>query len=136
MAYELDEQKRIGVGLIGFGLAFTFLGIILFLDRGLLALGNILCLSGVALILGWRSTCKLFSEKVNIKGSLSFFVGVFLILVGWPILGILLEFYGSVVLFRGFWPSIKVFLCNIPVLGWFIQYPSLFLNRFWQSKAA
>ncbi|PHU21184.1 hypothetical protein BC332_06291 [Capsicum chinense] len=41
MAYELDEQNKVGLGLIGFGILFTFLAIILFFDRGLLALANI-----------------------------------------------------------------------------------------------
>ncbi|PHT85148.1 hypothetical protein T459_07254 [Capsicum annuum] len=40
MAYELDEQNNVGLGLIGFGILFTFLVIILFFDRGLLALAN------------------------------------------------------------------------------------------------
>ncbi|KAM3357332.1 hypothetical protein P3S68_024046 [Capsicum galapagoense] len=33
MAYELDEQNKVGLGLIGFGILFTFLAIILFFDR-------------------------------------------------------------------------------------------------------
>ncbi|KAM3250004.1 hypothetical protein P3L10_011774 [Capsicum annuum] len=41
MAYELDEQNNVGLGLIGFGILFTFLVIILFFDRGLLALANV-----------------------------------------------------------------------------------------------
>ena len=32
---------EIGVGLSGFGIIFIFLGIVLFLDRGLLAIGNV-----------------------------------------------------------------------------------------------
>lgn len=36
-----DKHAEIGIGLIGFGIFFTFLGIVLFFDRGLLALGNV-----------------------------------------------------------------------------------------------
>ncbi|KAK7394126.1 hypothetical protein VNO78_14645 [Psophocarpus tetragonolobus] len=115
---------EIGIGLIGFGIFFTFLGIILFFDRGLLALGNIFSLAGVAIILGWRSTLSLFTNTANYKGSASFLLGLFFIFVRWPILGIILEIYGCIFLFRDFWSSIKMFLYHIPVVGWVIQFIS------------
>lgn len=44
----IDQTKQfglqiaeIGAGLIGFGISFSFLGVVLFFDRGLLALGNV-----------------------------------------------------------------------------------------------
>lgn len=128
MTYELDEQKKVGLGLIGFGIFFTFLAIMLFFDRGLLALANILLLAGVALLLGLRSTLQLF--KVNYKGTISFMLGLFLIFVRWPVVGIIVEIYGCIILFGCFWPSIKVFLFQIPVFGWILQYPALLLDRF------
>ncbi|XP_054804530.1 uncharacterized protein LOC129307698 isoform X1 [Prosopis cineraria] len=67
MAYELSEIKKAGIGLIGFGIFFSFLGILLFFDRGLLALGNIFWLAGVALLLGWHSTWNLFTNRANYK---------------------------------------------------------------------
>ncbi|KAF1862897.1 hypothetical protein Lal_00009277 [Lupinus albus] len=121
MAYELTEIKKIGIGLIGFGIFFTFLGVVLFFDRGLLALGNIFWLAGVAILIGWRSMWNLFTNRTNYKGSASFVLGLFLIFVRWPIVGILLEIYGCVVLFGGFWASVKVFLYHIPVVGWAIR---------------
>ncbi|XP_058102293.1 vesicle transport protein GOT1 isoform X2 [Magnolia sinica] len=127
------DFAEVGIGLIGFGFFFTFLGVILFFDRGLLALGNIIWLSGVALLLGWHSTWQLFTKRMNYKGSVSFFVGLFLIFVRWPIFGIILEIYGSIVLFGGFWPSVKVALYQIPVVGWFLQYPVMFLDRMRRS---
>ncbi|CAI0397229.1 unnamed protein product [Linum tenue] len=99
MAYELTEQQRIGLGLIGFGIFFTFLGVILFFDRGLLALGNILWLTGVAILLGWYTTWKLFTSRENYKGSVSFLLGLFFLFVRWPIVGIILEIYGCFALF-------------------------------------
>ncbi|CAA0819812.1 Got1/Sft2-like vescicle transport protein family [Striga hermonthica] len=133
MPYELNEQKKIGLGLVGFGIFFFFLAIILFFDRGLLALGNIFWLAGVAILLGWRSTWQLFTNRRNYKGSVSFLLGIFFIFVRWPVVGILVEIYGCFVLFGGFWPSIKVFLYHIPVLGWILQYPVQLLNQFRRS---
>ncbi|KAA8531340.1 hypothetical protein F0562_006049 [Nyssa sinensis] len=133
MAYEINEQKKIGLGLIGFGIFFTFLGVILFFDRGLLALGNIFCLAGVAFLLGWRPTLQLFTNRSNYKGSVSFLLGLFFIFVRWPIVGIILEIYGCIVLFGGFWPSVKVFCYQIPVFGWILQYPVLLLDRLRRS---
>ncbi|KAB5527607.1 hypothetical protein DKX38_021454 [Salix brachista] len=123
MAYEMSELKKIGLGLIGFGIFFTFLGALLFFDRGLLALGNIFWLSGVAILLGWQSTWKIFTNRANYKGSVCFLLGLFFIFVRWPVVGIIFEIYGCIALFGGFWPSVKVFLYQIPVFGWIIQYP-------------
>lgn len=129
MAYEIDETKKVGLGLIGFGIFFSILGVVLFFDRGLLALGNIFWLAGVAILLGWRSTWQLFTSRSHYKGSASFILGLFLIFVRWPIVGILFEIYGCIVLFGGFWSSVKVFLFQIPVVGWIIQYSDMFLDR-------
>lgn len=128
MVYEINEIRKIGLGLIGFGFFFSFLGVILFFDRGLLALGNIFCLSGVALLLGWHSTWNLLTNRANYKGSASFLLGLVFLFLRWPIVGIILEIYGCIVLFGGFWPSIRVFLNQIPVIGWIIQYPFLLLG--------
>ncbi|GAB2288822.1 hypothetical protein Dimus_023133 [Dionaea muscipula] len=117
MPYEIDEFKKIGLGLIGFGVFFTFFGVVLFFDKGLLALGNVLWLVGLAVLIGWRSTLKLFSSSSNYKGSVSFILGLFFLFVRWPVLGIILEVYGCSIIFRGFGPSIKVFVFQIPVVG-------------------
>ena len=37
----MSFSAEIGVGLAGFGVAFLFLGVMLFFDRGLLAIGNV-----------------------------------------------------------------------------------------------
>ncbi|CAL5416908.1 unnamed protein product [Camellia sinensis] len=130
MAYEIDEQKKVGLGLIGFGIFFSILGIILFFDRGLLALGNIFWLAGVALLLGWRSTLQLFTSRSNYKR--------FCVISSWALLHICslanswynlgdIWLYSS--LWGGFWPSVKACLFQIPVLGWILQYPVLLLDR-------
>uniref|UniRef100_A0A8R7QTB5 Vesicle transport protein GOT1A n=1 Tax=Triticum urartu TaxID=4572 RepID=A0A8R7QTB5_TRIUA len=115
MAYEISEIKKIGIGLVGFGILFSFLGVILFFDRGLLALGNIFFLTGVGLLLGWQSMWQLFTKKANIKGSVPFFLGLFLLFVRWPVAGIILEL--------GYGAPIQAFLYQIPIIGWILQCP-------------
>ncbi|KAK9714991.1 hypothetical protein RND81_06G136100 [Saponaria officinalis] len=123
MSFEMNDRKKIGLGLTGFGVFFTFLGVVLLFDKGLLAMGNILFLSGLALTIGLKSTLQFFMKPQNYKGTISFGVGFFFVLIGWPILGMILESYGFLVLFSGFWPTLAVFVQRIPVLGWILQQP-------------
>lgn len=119
----MNDRKKIGLGLTGFGAFFTFLGVIFLFDKGLLAIGNILFLSGLALTIGPKSTLQFFTKRQNFKGTISFGVGFFFVLIGWPVLGMILESYGFIVLFSGFWPTLVVFAQRIPVLGWIFQQP-------------
>ncbi|KAK8939266.1 hypothetical protein KSP39_PZI011316 [Platanthera zijinensis] len=125
VSFELNDTKKIGIGLTGFGVFFSFLGIIFFFDKGLLAMGNILFLSGLMLTIGLKSTLQFFAKPKNYKGTASFVVGFFLVLIGWPFFGMILEAYGFMVLFSGFWPTISVFLQRLPVVGWIFRRPSV-----------
>ncbi|KAL5217058.1 hypothetical protein ABZP36_017742 [Zizania latifolia] len=132
VSFEMNDLKKIGLGLTGFGIFFSILGIIFFFDKGLIAMGNILFLSGLGLTIGLKSTMQFFTKPKNYKGTISFGVGFFLVLIGWPFFGMLLEAYGFVVLFSGFWPTLVVFLQRIPILGWIFQQPFItsFLDRY------
>ncbi|KAG7029082.1 Vesicle transport protein GOT1, partial [Cucurbita argyrosperma subsp. argyrosperma] len=123
VSFEMNDRKKIGLGLTGFGIFFSFLGIVFFFDKGLLAMGNILFFSGVTLTIGLKSTMQFFMKRQNFKGTISFGLGFFFVIIGWPIIGMILEAYGFVVLFSGFWPTLAVFLQKIPVLGWLFQQP-------------
>ena len=39
--YGIDDTRKIGFGLSAAGVLFTVLGVLLFFDRGLLAMGNV-----------------------------------------------------------------------------------------------
>lgn len=41
------SSPEIGLGLTGFGVFFSFLGIIFFFDKGLIAMGNVIIFSSV-----------------------------------------------------------------------------------------
>ncbi|XP_076912077.1 vesicle transport protein GOT1-like [Bidens hawaiensis] len=117
----MDDLKQIGLGLTGFGVFFWLLGIILFFDKGLLAIGNILFISGVITTIGLKSSLEFFTKQSNFKGTVSFGTGFFFVIVGWPIIGMAAEAYGVIVLFSGFWPTVSVILQKIPVIGWCFQ---------------
>ncbi|MCL7025611.1 hypothetical protein MKW94_015785 [Papaver nudicaule] len=123
VSFEMNDRKKIGLGLTAFGILFSFLGIVFFFDKGLLAMGNILFLSGLMLTIGLKSTMQFFMKRQNYKGTISFGIGFFLVLIGWPLMGMILEAYGFIVLFSGFWPTLAVFLQRIPILGWIFQQP-------------
>jgi len=133
VSFEMNDRKKIGIGLTGFGVLFSFLGVIFFFDKGLLAMGNILFLSGLALTIGVKLTLQFFMKRQNYKGTISFIIGFLLVLVGWALFGMILEAYGFIVLFSGFWPTVVVFLQRIPVIGWIFQQPFL-VSLFTRSR--
>ncbi|XP_023966083.2 vesicle transport protein GOT1A isoform X4 [Chrysemys picta bellii] len=121
---SLTEFQKIGVGLVGFGLFFIFFGVLLYFDSVLLAFGNLLFLSGLAIIIGLRRTFNFFFQKEKLKGTSFFLGGILIVLLRWPLLGMLLETYGFITLFRDFFPVVFGFLGalgNIPLLSKLFQ---------------
>lgn len=51
--------------------------------------------------------------------------GVLTVLYGWAVVGMCLESYGFWVLFSGFFPTILGYLRGIPMLGRFLDTPSI-----------
>ncbi|VUZ56319.1 unnamed protein product [Hymenolepis diminuta] len=107
------------------GIAFFGLGILLFFDAGLLALGNILFVFGLGLFIGADRVMRFFFQKHKLKGSSFFFGGIIVVLIGFPLIGTLIELYGSFCLFGGFMPVTIQFLYNVPVIGWILYLPGI-----------
>ncbi|CAB3997291.1 vesicle transport GOT1B-like, partial [Paramuricea clavata] len=95
----ITDYQKIGIGVTGFGVFFLFFGVIFFFDKGLLAIGNILFISGLTLVIGLERTFRFFFQKHKLKGSAFFIGGIFVVLIGWPMVGMLVETYGFVLLF-------------------------------------
>jgi len=119
------DLQKIGIGLSGFGVFFLTLGVFLFLDRGLLAIGNLLFLVGLCLIIGLERTMKFFFQKQKLKGSAFFLGGIVIVLIGWPLIGILIEVYGFISLFGGFIPVAISFIRRIPGVGVILSLPGI-----------
>ena len=116
-------MAEIGIGLTCAGVLFLTLGVLMFFDKGLLAMGNILFLSGVMLIIGFSKTLRLFFQKRKIRGTSCFLGGIFLVLVGWPMFGMGIECFGFLNLFGDFFPVALGFLRNMPVIGNVLSVP-------------
>ncbi|CAD6884739.1 unnamed protein product [Tilletia controversa] len=119
----LTDQQKIGAGLVSFGTFFLFLGIMLFFDHALLALGNVLFTAGITLLIGPQKTFYFFARKQKIRGTACFFAGMFLVFIKWTFVGMLVELFGFLNLFGDFFPVILTFLRQLPIVGNFLSLP-------------
>ena len=78
---------------------------------------QILFLAGITLLLGPYRTFAFFARRQKWRGTLSFTIGILLILIRWTLVGFLVEGYGVFVLFGEFFKTIAGFAYNIPVVG-------------------
>lgn len=66
----------------------------------LLLLPQILFVAGLAFVIGLERTFRFFFQKHKMKATGFFLGGVCVVLIGWPIVGVVLEVYGFFLLFR------------------------------------
>eukprot|EP01088_Endostelium_zonatum_P010995 TRINITY_DN24738_c0_g1_i1.p1 TRINITY_DN24738_c0_g1~~TRINITY_DN24738_c0_g1_i1.p1 ORF type:complete len:142 (+),score=17.47 TRINITY_DN24738_c0_g1_i1:109-534(+) len=123
MIPQLTDNQKIGILLTGFGLFFTFFGVVLLFDRGLLAIGNLLFLMGVTLVIGLKKTWNFFFQRRKIRGTVCFFGGILLVIFRYAAIGIIIEIFGFVNLFGNFFPHVFAFLRNMPVIGMILSLP-------------
>ncbi|PWN50277.1 putative GOT1-membrane protein required for ER to Golgi transport [Violaceomyces palustris] len=119
----LTDQQKIGVGLVSFGAFFILIGVILFFDAALLALGNILFTAGITLVIGPQKTFYFFARKQKIRGTVCFFLGMLLVFFKWAMVGMLVEMFGFLNLFGDFFPVILNFLRQLPFIGNVLSLP-------------
>ncbi|XP_046373354.1 vesicle transport protein GOT1B-like [Haliotis cracherodii] len=132
---QVTDFQKIGVGLAGFGIAFLFLGVMFLFDKGLLAIGNILFLAGLAFVIGLERTARFFFQKHKVKATGFFLGGILVVLLGWPMVGMCVEMYGFFLLFSGFFPVAVNFLRRVPVVGTILNLPGIrsFADRVGES---
>lgn len=87
------------MGLVSGGALFLILGVVLFFDATLLALGNVLFVSGIAMLIGPQRTLAFFTRKQKLRGTLCFFAGMALVFLRMTIIGMVVETVGFLNLF-------------------------------------
>ncbi|PHH64826.1 hypothetical protein CDD81_3892 [Ophiocordyceps australis] len=116
----LSDTQKIGVVFCSGGGLFLIGGVMLFFDRAMLAMGNILFLIGLTIIIGPQKTMLFFARKQKAKGTAAFFAGLALILMRWTFIGFLVESYGIVILFGDFLGTFASFARGLPIIGPYI----------------
>ncbi|KAK8060412.1 G.t1.c1 family protein [Apiospora saccharicola] len=116
----LTDTQKIGVAFCSGGGFFLIGGVMMFFDRAMLAMGNILFLIGLTIIIGPQKTLLFFARKQKAKGTAAFFAGLLLILLRWPLIGFCVELYGIMILFGDFLGTIAGFARNAPIVGPYI----------------
>ncbi|KAB2579817.1 Protein transport protein GOT1 [Lasiodiplodia hormozganensis] len=125
-SFWLSDSQKIGVAFCSGGGFFLLAGVMMFFDRALLAMGNILFICGLTLLIGLQKTLLFFARRQKIAGTAAFVTGILLILLRWPLIGFCVELYGIFVLFGDFFATIAGFVRPIPYVG---PYAANFLER-------
>ena len=130
-----SDNTKIGTGLLFLGCVFLFLGVIFFFDSAMLALGDILFLTGLTLTIGVSRTLRFFSRPDRMRGIISFFGGIFLVMFRWPVVGMICQLYGLVYLFGQFFPIAAASMKEMPVIGQVFKIPAIekFFSSFGQG---
>lgn len=110
-------NRKIGLPLLGIGAAFTVLGISLFFNKTLMRLGNLFFVAGVPMTIGPGRTAGYFFQPTKARATGCLALGIFLVFVGWPVLGIILEVFGFLNLFGNMFPVAMAVLKTMPVIG-------------------
>jgi hypothetical protein len=127
----ISDNTKIGTGLLFLGCVFLFLGCLFMFDSAMLALGDVLFLAGLVMTIGFSRTLRFFSRPDRMRGIISFFGGVVLVMFRWPILGMICQFYGLIYLFGQFFPIAAQSMRDTPVIGQFFKIPAV--EQFFES---
>lgn len=87
---------------------------------------------GVVALVGLKGAAGFFGRQSKLKGTAFFFLGLLLIILGWPFCtvgGFASQLYGIFLLFRSFLGTILVYAQGLPLIGGFLRSQSDALNR-------
>lgn len=105
--------------MLGISGALYGMAILLFFDRALLMLSNILFLVGLYILVGLSEVIMFFARKI--KGSIALFIGLVFIVVGFKFIGVLLQLYGVYEFFKVYALKFLSYFEYVPILGPYIR---------------
>lgn len=126
-----NDNTKIGTGLLVLGVVFLFLGCLFLFDSAMLALGDVLFLSGLTLTIGVSRTLRFFARPDRMRGIVAFFGGIFLVFIRWPVIGMIAQVYGLIYLFGQFMPIAAQSMKDTPVIGGILRMPAV--EQFFES---
>lgn len=85
--FGFSDNNKIGFFLVIAGVTSYLFGIILLFDRSLLLLGNICFIFGLITLLGVLGTISFFTKKGKAKSAMFFFIGFFLLIIKFGLIG-------------------------------------------------
>lgn len=118
-------DRKTGLIMMGAGAAFTMLGVSLFFEKNLIRLGNLLLVTGSPIVVGPGRAARYLTDPSKHRGTLVFMIGFFLVLSGYPLLGIIVELFGFFNLFSNLFPLVGAMISRLPFVSAFNGGPGL-----------
>jgi hypothetical protein len=103
--------------LLSSGAVVTLLGFSMFMNKTLLRLGNLLFIAGVPMTIGPGRTAGYFFQPRKARSTACLALGILLVFMKHPIIGICLELFGLLNLFGNMFPVAFAVAKSLPIIG-------------------
>ena len=110
-------NRKVGLSLVALGGLCMMAGIASFFNKFLLRLAHLFLLAGTPLVVGVGRITGYFMNPKKARATITFGAGFFLVMVGHPFFGMILEVFGFLNLFGNLFPLLKVMLRTVPGIG-------------------
>ena len=109
---------ELGTVVLGISAILYGIGILLFFDRALLLLSNVLFLVGLYILVGLQESIMFFGRKI--KGSIALIIGLVFIITGFKFIGACIQIFGIYEFFKVYALKFLGYFEWIPFIGPYI----------------